>query len=354
MTEKNITEDSSSVKRQRWVNPEETPLDTPETFASEHATSNELRPLRFDDYPGQDKVKDNIRLAVRASKILLQKSPDAALDHVLLHGPPGLGKTTLANIIANELGTPFYRTSGPVLVKSGDLAGILASLEPRSVLFIDEIHRIPPVVEEVLYTAMEDFRIEILIGEGTTARTVAMPVPKFTLVAATTRVSMLSPPLVTRFGIVERLDYYDENALIEIILRNASILNLNLDRTAALELAKRCRGTPRIANRLIRRVRDFAIVENSGFATKEIVDVALQRLGVDREGLDDMDRKILSVVHDIYSGGPVGLNTLAATVGEDRSTIEEFYEPFLVHRGFLARSSQGRMLTEKGSLHLKT
>jgi Holliday junction DNA helicase RuvB len=276
------------------------------------------------------------------------------LDHVLFFGPPGLGKTTLAMIVANELGVPFVHTSGPCIDKPGDLAGILAGLVTGSVLFIDEIHRLPIAVEEVLYTAMEDFSIDIIVGQGSVARTVRMPVQPFTLVGATTRMALLSSPLVSRFGIQERLDYYSNASLVKILQRSATIEGTELTEDGAFELARRSRGTPRVANRLLRRVRDFAEILGEDKISAARVDMALARLSIDQHGLDPMDRRILSTIWQRYNGGPVGLETLSHTVAEDKSTVEEVYEPFLVHSGFLVRGPRGRELTEMGKQHVMT
>jgi Holliday junction DNA helicase RuvB len=306
-----------------------------------------LRPTNFDEYPGQAKVKDNLKVYINAS---LKRGQ--SMDHVLLHGPPGLGKTSLAMIIAHELGVPFHQTSGPSIDKPGDLAGILAGLEPRSVLFIDEIHRLSIAVEEVLYSAMEDFNIDILVGQGPTARTIKMPLNPFTLIGATTRVSLLSSPFISRFGIQERLEYYDTDSLAQILKRSASLWHIPISEDGAVELASRSRGTPRIANRLLRRARDFADFKNLKTLDREVVDLTLTRLDIDKNGLDRMDRKILQVIAERYDGGPVGLDTLAATVGEEKATIEEVYEPFLVHQGFLIRGPRGRELSMLGRNHI--
>lgn len=306
-----------------------------------------LRPESFEQYPGQDRVKENLAVYVEAAK-----NRGGPLDHVLLHGPPGLGKTTLARIIANELGVPFHQTSGPSVDKPGDLAGILAGIEKGGVLFIDEIHRLPMAVEEVLYTAMEDFCMDILVGQGPTARTVRMPLQPFTLVGATTRVSMLSAPLLSRFGIQERLEFYSPESLAQILTRNAQIWEIPLAGDGALELARRSRGTPRVANRLLRRARDFAEYSGSNCLDRSIVELTLQRLEIDHCGLDRMDRRILRVIRDRYEGGPVGLDTLAATVGEEKSTIEDVYEPYLTHQGFITRGPRGRELSQQAFLHL--
>jgi Holliday junction DNA helicase RuvB len=308
---------------------------------------SDLRPTRFDQYPGQETTKENLKVYVKAS--LRREAP---LDHVLLHGPPGLGKTTLAHIVANELGVPFYSTSGPSIDKPGDLAGMLAGLEEGALLFIDEIHRLSIQVEEVLYSAMEDFVIDVVVGQGTSARSVRMPIAPFTLVGATTKVSNLSRPLISRFGIQERLEFYNDDALIEIITRSASILEIDMNDEGAEQISKCSRGTPRIANRLLKRVWDFAEVEGDQLVDKEIALKALNRLEIDESGLDRTDREILNIILERYNGGPVGIETLAVTLGEERSTIEEVYEPFLVHQGYLARGSRGRFLTDKGKDYL--
>lgn len=284
---------------------------------------NALRPLNFEDFSGQDKVVDNLCIFVKAARLRAE-----ALDHVLLHGPPGLGKTTLSNIIANELGVGFKVTSGPVLDKPGDLAGVLTSLEPNDVLFIDEIHRLSPVVEEYLYSAMEDYRIDIMIDKGPSARSIQLELSPFTLVGATTRSGLLTAPLRARFGINLHLEYYDDDVLTSIIRRSANILNVPCDVKAAGEIASRSRGTPRIANALLRRVRDFAQVKGSGRIDVEIARFALEALNIDRYGLDEIDNKILCTIIDKFKGGPVGLTTIATALGEDAGTIEEVYEPF--------------------------
>lgn len=311
-------------------------------------SGNPLRPQTFADYPGQEKVKNNLEIFVRAAK--LRKH---TLDHVLLHGPPGLGKTTLAHILANEMRVPFYNTSGPSIDKPGDLVGILMSLEKNSLLFIDEIHRLSIQVEEVLYSAMEDFYVDIIIGQGQASRSMRMDIAPFTLVGATTRVSLLSRPLQNRFGIQERLEFYRLDALVEIIKRNCTILDIEIDDGGALELAKRSRGTPRISNRLLKRVWDFAAVEGQDKITEQLAASSLSRLEIDHLGLDRSDRAILEAILTKHQGGPVGLDTLAATIGEERSTIEEVFEPYLVYLGFLARGPRGRILTELGRAHLQ-
>ncbi|MEY4631110.1 MAG: hypothetical protein RIQ81_1230 [Pseudomonadota bacterium] len=307
-----------------------------------------IRPQAFDDYPGQESVKENLRTYVAAAK-----RRNEPLDHILLHGPPGLGKTTLANIVATELGVPFVSTSGPAIDKPGDLVGILTSLQPGSLLFIDEIHRLSIKVEEILYSAMEDFAVDMMIGQGPSARSVRMDVAPFTLAGATTRVSLLSRPLLGRFGIQERLDFYNEEALCRIISRSASILGIKIDHVGAQEIAGRSRGTPRLANRLLRRVWDFAEVHGDGVVNRELASEALKRQGMDGLGLDRIDRLILETVYHQYDGGPVGIETLAATLNEDRATLEEVYEPYLVHRGYLARGPRGRYLTDHGRRHVE-
>lgn len=329
---------------ERWVQPQVSKVDD---AAAAGFAEERLRPSRFEDYPGQDRIKENLHIAVQAAK-----RRDQPLDHILLHGPPGLGKTTLAQIVANEVGAAFFHSSGPAIERPGDLAGVLAGMQERSVLFIDEIHRLPIAVEEVLYTAMEDFCIDVLVGQGPTARSVRMDLPPFTLIGATTRLASLSRPLVSRFGIVERLEFYDEGALSKILDRSSRIWKMKLQADGASALAKRSRGTPRVANRLLRRVRDYIDFKGMEEATIQAVDEALDRLEIDACGLDSMDRQILRVIRDRYAGGPVGLDTLAATVGEERATIEEVYEPFLVHRGYLSRLPRGRIITTMGLNHL--
>ena len=306
-----------------------------------------LRPLRFEDFSGQDKVVDNLRIFVKAARLRAE-----ALDHVLLHGPPGLGKTTLSNIIANELGVGFKITSGPVLDKPGDLAGLLTSLEPNDVLFIDEIHRLSPVVEEYLYSAMEDYRIDIMIDKGPSARSIQIDLNPFTLVGATTRSGMLTAPLRARFGINMHLEYYDNEVLSRIIARSADILGVPCSSEAAGEISRRSRGTPRIANALLRRVRDFAQVKGTGEIDLEIAQYALEALNIDRYGLDEIDNKILCTIIDKFGGGPVGLGTIATAIGEDPGTLEEVYEPFLIKEGFLKRTPRGREVTELAYKHL--
>ena len=308
---------------------------------------NALRPLQFDDFSGQKKVVDNLRIFVEAAKY--RGEP---LDHTLLHGPPGLGKTTLSNIIANELGVGFKLTSGPVLDKPGDLAGILTGLEPNDVLFIDEIHRLSPVVEEYLYSAMEDYRIDIMIDKGPSARSIQIDLAPFTLVGATTRSGLLTAPLRARFGINMHLEYYDSATLQQIVARSADILGLPIEPAAAAEIAGRSRGTPRIANALLRRVRDFAQVKGDGRIDLRIARVALEALNIDKYGLDEIDNKILLTIIDKFKGGPVGVNTIATAIGEDGGTLEEVYEPFLIKEGFIKRTPRGREVTELAHSHL--
>ena len=315
--------------------------------AREKDFENALRPLRFGDFSGQQKVVDNLRIFVEAAKY--RGEP---LDHTLLHGPPGLGKTTLSNIIANELGVGFKLTSGPVLDKPGDLAGILTSLEPNEVLFIDEIHRLSAVVEEYLYSAMEDYRIDIMIDKGPSARSIQIDLAPFTLVGATTRSGLLTAPLRARFGINLHLEYYDADTLQTIIERSAGILGLPIDAEAAGEIASRSRGTPRIANALLRRVRDFAQVKGNGRIDLPIAQIALEALNIDRYGLDEIDNKILLTIIDKFRGGPVGIGTIATAIGEDSGTVEEVYEPFLIKEGFIKRTPRGREVTEMAYRHL--
>lgn len=306
-----------------------------------------LRPKLFDDFAGQRHVTDNLQVFVKAA--ILRNEP---LDHVLLHGPPGLGKTTLANIIANEMNVGFKVTSGPVLDKPGDLAGLLTNLEEGDVLFIDEIHRLSPVIEEYLYSAMEDYKIDILIDSGPNARTVQIELSPFTLIGATTRSGMLTAPLRARFGISSRLQYYETKILTDIVERSSGILDIPIDYEAAFEISGRSRGTPRIANALLRRVRDFAQIKGDGTINTTITATALEALHVDKHGLDEMDNRILSVMIEKFGGGPVGLTTIATAVGEQAGTIEEVYEPFLIQEGYIARTPRGRMVTELAYKHL--
>ena len=312
----------------------------PEAVEDDKKIDQSLRPQFINDFSGQKRITDNLNVFVSAAK----KRKDS-LDHVLLTGPPGLGKTTLAHIIANELGTKIKITSGPVLEKPGDLAGLLTNLEEHSVLFIDEIHRLSPVVEEYLYSAMEDYKLDIMIESGPNARSVQISLPKYTLIGATTRAGMLTSPLRDRFGIKFRLDYYDSETLNKIVNRSANILNLKINTDASLELAKRSRGTPRIANRLLRRTRDFADFDNKKIIDLDVAKKALTALEVDEFGLDEMDKEIILAIIDKYNGGPVGLSTLAVAVNEDPGTIEEVYEPFLIQQGFIQRTPRGREAT---------
>ncbi len=314
---------------------------------SDKDVDNALRPLSFGDFAGQDKIVSNLEIFVQAARMRGE-----SLDHTLLHGPPGLGKTTLSNIIANELGVGFKVTSGPVLDKPGDLAGILTSLEPHDVLFIDEIHRLSPVVEEYLYSAMEDYRIDIMIDKGPSARSIQIDLNPFTLIGATTRSGLLTAPLRARFGINMHFDYYDNETLKGILLRSAGILGVPCDTSAASEISRRSRGTPRIANALLRRVRDFAQVKGSGRITIDIARMALEALNIDKHGLDEIDNKILCTIIDKFKGGPVGLGTIATALSEDAGTIEDVYEPFLIQEGFLKRTPRGREVTDLAYQHL--
>lgn len=314
---------------------------------TEKEQDNALRPLRFDDFAGQSKIVSNLRIFVEAARMRGE-----SLDHVLLFGPPGLGKTTLSNIIANELGVGFKVTSGPVLDKPGDLAGLLTSLEENDVLFIDEIHRLSSIVEEYLYSAMEDYRIDIMIDKGPSARTIQIDLNKFTLIGATTRSGLLTSPLRARFGINCHLEYYDAHILAGIVERSARLLGIHIDSKAAAEISRRSRGTPRIANALLRRVRDFAQVKGNGAIDLEIARYALEALNIDTFGLDEIDNKLLSTIIDKFKGGPVGLNTIATAMGEDAGTIEDVYEPYLIKEGFIKRTPRGREATELAYKHL--
>jgi Holliday junction DNA helicase RuvB len=312
----------------------------------EEALERALRPKQLEEYVGQEKIRGQLEIFIQAAK--QRKEP---LDHVLLFGPPGLGKTTLAQIIAREMGVNIRHTSGPVLERAGDLAALLTNLEPNDVLFIDEIHRLSPVVEEILYPALEDYQIDIMIGEGPGARSVKIDLPPFTLVGATTRAGMLTNPLRDRFGIVARLEFYTPEELQRIVTRSSGLLELPISQDGALEIAKRSRGTPRIANRLLRRVRDFADVRADGNATREVADAALTMLDVDSRGLDVMDRRLLQTVIEKFMGGPVGVDNLAAAIGEERDTIEDVIEPYLIQQGYLQRTPRGRMATANAYQH---
>jgi len=312
----------------------------------EEAFERSLRPRELSEYIGQEKIRNQLGIFIEAAR-----KRGEALDHVLLFGPPGLGKTTLSHILAHELGVNLRQTSGPVLERPGDLAALLTNLEPRDVLFIDEIHRLSPIVEEILYPALEDFQIDIMIGEGPAARSVKLDLPPFTLIGATTRAGMLTNPLRDRFGIVARLEFYTAEELTRIVARSAALLRIEVDAEGALEIARRSRGTPRIANRLLRRVRDFAEVRANGDVTRKVADAALAMLDVDGSGLDVMDRKLLETVLSKFDGGPVGIDNLAAAIGEERDTIEDVLEPYLIQQGFLQRTSRGRIATALSYRH---
>lgn len=320
---------------------------TTENLEEDAKIENHLRPQLLNDYIGQAKAKEMLDVYIRAAK-----ERGDALDHVLFYGPPGLGKTTLAGIIANEMGVNIKITSGPAIEKPGEMAAILNNLQEKDVLFVDEIHRLNRQVEEVLYPAMEDYAIDIMIGKGATARSIRLDLPKFTLVGATTRAGMLTAPLRDRFGVVNRMEYYTIEELTTIIKRSARVLDVKIDEEGALALARRSRGTPRLANRLLKRVRDFAQVKYEGDITKEVADYALDLLDVDKEGLDQTDRELLLTIIEKFAGGPVGLDTLSASVGEDAGTIEDVYEPYLLKNGFIQRTPKGRIVTDKAYVHL--
>jgi Holliday junction DNA helicase RuvB len=328
-------------RREPGEEPMTTRIVTPDRNDDDSQLDRSLRPTKFADFVGQDRIKDNLSVFIQAAK-----ARGEALDHVLFCGPPGLGKTTLANIIAHELGVSLKSTSGPVLERAGDLAAILTNLQPGDVLFIDEIHRLNRVVEEILYPAMEDFQLDIIIGQGPSARSIKLDLPRFTLVGATTRTGLLTSPLRDRFGVIDRLNFYAAGELRRIVNRSAGLLAISVEQDAADEIARRSRGTPRIANRLLRRVRDFTQVAGNGAITAAAVVSAMKRLEVDEKGFDEMDRRLLLTIIDKFEGGPVGLETLAAALGEEKDTLEDVYEPFLIQEGFLDRTPRGRMATK--------
>jgi Holliday junction DNA helicase RuvB len=321
-------------------------ITTPEVLSDESVVELSLRPQRLAEFIGQQKAKESLRIYIDAA--LARREP---LDHTLFYGPPGLGKTTLAELIAREMGVNIRTTSGPALEKPGDLVGTLTNLRAGDILFIDEIHRLRPIIEEFLYPAMEDYRIDIRLSEGPKAQTITMPIERFTLIGATTRFGMLTPPMRARFGIIERLNYYPVADLEQIVARSADVIRVDIDEQGALEIARRSRGTPRVANRLLRRVRDYAQVKANGAITREVANSALAMLDVDEFGLDDMDSRVLRTIIEKFEGGPVGISTIAAAVGEDASTIEEVYEPYLVQNGFLQRTPRGRMATPQAYRH---
>lgn len=326
--------------QERFINAEQTAEELPSEIS--------LRPKSLEEYIGQEEIKKNLRIFIEAAR-----ARSDALDHVLFHGSPGLGKTSLAHIIANELGVKITATSGPVIERPGDLAAILTSLGPRDVLFIDEVHRLNHVVEEILYPAMEDYQLDIIIGQGPSARTMKIPLPPFTLVGATTRAGLLTPPLRERFGVVLRVDYYGPEDLEKIVRRSAALLEIPIEQNGAFEIARRSRGTPRVANRILRRVRDYAQVEADGVITKKVAGQALEMLGVDDQGLDRMDRHIMLTIIQKFSGGPIGLETLSAAVSEEKDTLEDIYEPFLIQMGYMKRTPRGRVATHLAYKHFR-
>ncbi len=326
---------------------EETRVLAPAATRDDDLAEASIRPRRLDDYLGQQPVREQLKIAIEAAR-----GRGEAMDHVLIFGPPGLGKTTLSHVIANELGVNLRTTSGPVIERAGDLAALLTNLQPHDVLFVDEIHRLSPIVEEVLYPAMEDYQIDIMIGEGPAARSIKLDLPPFTLIGATTRAGLLTAPLRDRFGIVQRLEFYSPEELTRIVRRSATILGIECAADGAGEIARRSRGTPRIANRLLRRVRDFAQVRAGGVITREVADAGMAMLKVDAEGFDQLDRRLLSVIIENFDGGPVGVESLAATLSEERGTLEDVIEPYLIQQGYLVRSARGRMVTHKAYTHL--